>query len=81
MGDGVNITDQDHLAKRREGLVSSSTKWIKEGSLETEKNWGGLKSVKRGKPKMQETIVTPNRMKFRWNANEVVSRTWVKGFS
>ena len=38
MGDGVNITDQDHLAKRREGLVSSSTKWIKEGSLETEKN-------------------------------------------
>ena len=79
MGDGVNITDQ--VAKRREGLVSSSTKWIKEGSLETEKNWGGLKSVKRGKPKMQETIVTPNRMKFRWNANEVVSRTWVKGFS
>lgn len=70
MGDGMDITDLDHLAKRREGLVSLSTKWIKEGSLQTEKNWGGLKSMKRGKPKMQETIVIPNRMKFRWNANE-----------
>ena len=55
MGDGMDITDLDHLAKRREGLVSLSTKWIKEGSLQTEKNWGGLKSMKRGKPKMQET--------------------------
>lgn len=69
MGDSMDITDLDHLAKR-EGLVSLSTKWIKEGSLQTEKNWGGLKSMKRGKPKMQETIVIPNRMKFRWNANE-----------
>jgi len=48
MGDGVDITDLDHSAKTREGLVSLSTKWTKEGSLETEKNWGGLKSVKRG---------------------------------
>ena len=56
MGDGMDITDLDHLAKRREGLVSLSTKWIKEGSLQTEKNWGGLKSMKRGKPKMQEKL-------------------------
>lgn len=45
------------------------------------KELGRFKVSEEGKLKMQETIVTPNRMKFRWNANEVVSRTWVKGFS
>ena len=30
---------------------------------------------------MQETEVIPNRMKFRWDIKEVVSRTWVERFA
>lgn len=37
--------------------------------------------MKGAKPKMQETKVIPNRMKFRWDIKEVVSRTWVERFA